>query len=328
MKKTLIAGGAGYIGTHTVRYFIEAGVKPSDIVVFDNLINGNRNLLPDNVTFVKGDLLNKSVIEQVFKTYSIENVIHFAAYAYVGESLQNPGKYFENNVLGGLNLLNAMRGGDCFEIIFSSTCSTYGIPETLPIKEDTVQKPVNPYGESKLMFERILSWYAVIYGIRSINLRYFNAAGAGYGIGECHNPETHLIPLVIRAAISGEPVLNVFGTDYDTADGTCVRDYIHVKDLAAAHYKALGRLAQSKQLTESFNLGTGKGASVRDVIKYVEMVSGLKVPYVEKARRLGDPAVLVADAAKAGEYLNWTPMFNLENIIKDAWEWHNREAKK
>lgn len=319
----LVTGGAGYIGSHTVHYLIGSGIDPARIVVFDNLVYGHREHLPEGVVFVQGDLCNKNEIVAVFKEFIIESVIHFAAYAYVAESIANPGKYFVNNVGGGLNLLEAMRAGGCRRIVFSSTCATYGMAETGVISESTPQIPINPYGESKLMFERFLVWYQKIYGVQSVALRYFNAAGADFGIGESHDPETHLIPLAIDAALGKRPGLKVFGNDYLTPDGTCVRDFVHVTDLAEAHSLAL-RYLEGGGETAFLNLGTGNGSSVMEVIQLLEKISGRSVPHVFEERREGDPAMLVADNKKAGEVLGWRPRHDFEQIIQSAWKWHDK----
>lgn len=318
----LITGGAGYIGSHTVHYLIEHGIQAEDIVVFDNLVYGHEKFIPSGVKFFKGDLLSKDDAQQVFLENSIDTVIHFAAYAYVGESMGDPGKYFENNVYGGLNLLEAMAKNGCKKIIFSSTCATYGIPKEIPITEKALQMPINPYGESKLMFERILEWYHEIYGVKSIRLRYFNAAGAGFGIGESHIPETHLIPLIFDAAKDEAKSIKIFGDDYETLDGTCVRDYIHVVDLADAHFKAMVFLGNNDVGTDFFNIGTGRGTSVLEVIKAVENITHKKIHTVVEGKRLGDPAILVADPQKANEILGWKATYGIDRIVEDAWGWH------
>ncbi len=324
--KILITGGAGYIGSITVHYLIEKGILPNEIIVFDNLAYGHQEFLPSQVQFIKGDLLNKEDIAEVFMSNNIDKVIHFAAYAYVGESMNKPGKYFENNILGGLNLLDSMQKNDCMEIIFSSTCAIYGLPPTIPIKEDAKQKPINPYGESKLMFEKVLEWYHHVFGIKSVRLRYFNAAGACFGIGEKHDPETHLIPLVLLTASGDRENVSIFGTDYKTKDGTCIRDYIHVRDLADAHYKALQLLKKVDYRTDYFNLGTGQGVSVKEIINLAESITGREIKTKVEKRRNGDPALLIADYAKANKYLGWTAQYNIREIIKDAWNWHKNKG--
>lgn len=321
-NKILVTGGAGYIGSHTVKYLLEQKILPEDIIVFDNLVYGHEDVIPEGVTFVKGDLLNKQDIDVVFEKNKIDAVIHFAAYAYVGESMTNPFKYFENNIVGGLNLLNSMTKHDCKKIIFSSTCATYGMPDKTPIDEQEKQSPINAYGESKLMFEKILEWFGKIHKVKSIRLRYFNAAGAAYGIGERHDPETHLIPLVLETALGKRDSIKVFGDDYMTPDGTCIRDYIHVVDLASAHYKALQYLENDDVLTDYFNLGTGKGSSVKEIIDLSKKISGVDFKVVMEERRPGDPDILVADPYKANDILGWKAEYDIEKIITSAWEFH------
>jgi UDP-arabinose 4-epimerase len=315
----LISGGAGYIGSHTAKRLAQAGYEP---IVLDNLRHGH----PWAVRwgpFVEIDLSNREGLAQVFHEYRIEAVIHFAAFAYVGESMREPAAYFRNNVVNTLNLLDAMRAGGVGQIVFSSTCATYGEPHEIPIPEDHPQRPVNPYGESKLMVERLLAWYGQAYGLSWTALRYFNAAGADPDgeIGEVHDPETHLIPRVIAAAMGDLPTLDLFGTDYDTPDGTATRDYIHVTDLADAHVQALLRLSHGGHNT-AFNLGTGCGHSVREVISMIEQVGRRKVPVNECPRRAGDPPMLVANPARACRELEWTPrLSSLQQIVETAWQW-------
>ncbi|MEJ5375783.1 MAG: UDP-glucose 4-epimerase GalE [bacterium] len=318
----LVTGGAGYIGSHTCKRLAQHGFLP---VTLDNLEYGH----PWAVKWgplVQGDLCDANQIHTAIERYGIQAVLHFASYAYVGESVENPRKYMRYNVLNGLNVLDAMVRTGVKDIIFSSTCATYGIPESIPISEDLPQMPVNPYGESKLYMEKALQWYGRAYGIRWVALRYFNAAGADPEgeIGEDHTPETHLIPLVIRAALGkGEPV-QVFGTDYQTPDGTAIRDYIHVMDLAEAHILALEHL-RSGGPSLGLNLGTGKGHSVKEVIESVERVSGKRVPRMNAPRRAGDPPVLVADASRAREILGWKPQWvELDKIVDTALRWHQR----
>ena len=318
--KILITGGAGYIGSHTIHYLITQGINKEDILIFDNLERGNLDLIPKDIIFIKGDLKNKIEIEDVFNNFpEIVAVIHFAAYAYVGESMEFPKKYFENNIVGGLNLLNSMKEHDVKKIVFSSTCATYGDPLKLPIDENHVQKPTNPYGESKLIFEKMLKWYDKIYGIKSVILRYFNACGASFGIGEKHNPETHIIPLIIRATIKDENI-NIFGNDYDTPDGTCLRDYVHVFDLAKAHLKALTYLFENDS-SNQFNLGTGKGTSILELINLTNKVTGKKINITFIRRREGDPAILFANSEKAKNILGWVAEKNINDIIFDAYNW-------
>lgn len=328
-RKILLTGGAGYVGSHTVRYLLKLGYHPSQLIVFDNLRRGHRNSLPAGVRIIKGDLLNKSSINEVFRTKNISSVIHFAAYAYVGESIENPELYYKNNILGGLNLLEAMRQNSCREIVFSSTCAVFGASRSRKISERAPKIPSSPYGHSKLIFEELLEWYGKLFSIKFVILRYFNAAGAGLGIGEDHNPETHLIPLVIRAARGDMPRrrLKIYGGDYSTRDGTCIRDYVHVLDLAEAHRLALDYLTRTNSPSESFNLGRGEGTSVLQVIKLVERISGRKVPYEVTSRRAGDPAHLVADPSKAKLDLKWVAKRGILQILSDAYTWEEKKKK-
>jgi UDP-arabinose 4-epimerase len=320
----LIVGGAGYIGSHTAKLVAKAGLTP---VVLDNLVYGHEWAVKWG-PLVKGDLADSELIARVLREHQITAVIHFAAYAYVGESVQNPRKYFRNNVANTLNLLDAMLDAGVKDIVFSSTCATYGEPTQVPIGEDQPQKPVNPYGESKLAVERILHWYGGGHGLRFAALRYFNAAGADPDgeIGEDHDPETHLIPLAIEAAFGRAKELSIFGTDYPTADGTAVRYYIHVIDLGEAHLRALEHL-QKGGSSLFLNLGTGRGHSVREVIGAVEKVSGRKVPAREVGRRAGDPPALVADPRRAAEVLGWKPKYpDISTIVEHACRWHEKKA--
>jgi UDP-arabinose 4-epimerase len=320
MKSILVTGGAGYIGSHTCKALHKAGFTP---VTFDNLVYGHREAVKWG-PFVEGDLSDKVLLEKVLTDYGVEAVIHFAAFAYVGESMEQPQKYFANNVVNTLNLLDVMHDAGVGHIVFSSTCATYGIPERVPIDESHPQQPVNPYGESKLFVERALKWHGVAHGLKSAALRYFNAAGADADgeIGEDHEPETHLIPLVIQAALGLREQVSIFGTDYPTSDGTAIRDYIHVTDLGEAHVMALEHLLGGGE-SIALNLGTGYGYSVRDVITSVENMSGREVPVVNAPRRPGDPPELVADAAAAKRKLGWEPRHSsLDNITKTALDWH------
>jgi UDP-glucose-4-epimerase GalE len=317
----LVTGGAGYVGSHAAKVLAASGMTP---VCFDNLSRGNRWAARWGV-FYQGDLGNRQQLDAVFRKHPIDAVLHFAAYAYVGESMERPGDYFANNVGNTINLLDTMNAHGVKTIVFSSTCSTYGIPDQLPITEDTEQRPVNPYGESKLAVEKILYWYGRTLGFSWAALRYFNAAGADPEgeIGESHTPETHLIPLAIQAALCQAGPLSVFGKDYETADGTAVRDYVHVADLAQAHVCAL-RYLQAGGPSRAFNLGTGSGHSVYQVIDAVERISGRKVPITLSPRREGDPPVLVADPRRAAQTLGWRPSHSsLDCIVQTAWRWHS-----
>ena len=323
----LVTGGAGYIGSHTAKQLARDGSTP---VVIDHLQRGHREAVKWG-PLIQADVGDRTAVDQAFQQYSIEAVLHFAAYAYVGESMQAPELYFRNNVLNTLNLLDAMRVRGVQTIVFSSTCATYGQPRQIPITEDHIQEPINPYGESKRMVERLLHWYGEIYGLRWVALRYFNAAGADREgeLGENHDPETHLIPLAISAALGDRAALEIYGTDYDTPDGTAIRDYLHVTDLAEAHLAALRYLDAGGPST-AFNLGTGSGHSVREVIATVESVSGRAVPVQEVGRRSGDPPRLVADASKAARILGWrAQQSSLPEIIQTAWNWKvkNQESK-
>lgn len=318
----LVTGGAGYIGSHAAATIEESGHAA---IIYDNLSAGHRWAVGSK-TLIEADLADKLSIRLAIEQYVVEAVIHFAAHTYVGESVADPRKYFQNNVVNTLNLLGVMLGLGVKYVVYSSTCATYGIPESLPISEEHPQRPVNPYGESKLFIERALHWYEKAYGLRWVALRYFNAAGASGQLGECHDPETHLIPLAISAALTGVP-LSVFGTDYPTEDGTAVRDYIHVDDLAAAHLLALDYLLK-QGTSRAFNLGTGQGHSVREVLEMVEQVSKIAVPHRAAERRPGDPPVLVADSRVAKELLSWTPQrSSLREIVESAWLWHSRTHK-
>jgi UDP-arabinose 4-epimerase len=318
----LVTGGAGYIGSHACKALARAGYLP---VTYDNLVYGHERAVKWG-PLERGDILDRARLDQVIALYKPRAVMHFAAFAYVGESMSDPGKYYRNNVAGALTLLEAVRDGGVGRFVFSSTCATYGIPDQLPIREETPQIPINPYGASKLFVERMLADFNKAHALRSIALRYFNAAGADPDneIGEDHDPETHLIPLVLDAASGRRPNVAIFGTDYETPDGSCVRDYIHVTDLADAHVKAL-QVLDSGASTGVYNLGNGHGFSVREVIDAVERITGLEVPMVLGDRRAGDPAALVSDALKASEYLGWRPRITeLEEIVRTAWAWHQR----
>ena len=316
----LVTGGAGYIGSHTVKALVEAG---HHVVVFDDLSTGHRASVA-GVPFVQGDVTRREDLLDALKRYSIDAVMHFAAKSLVGESMQDPAKYYVNNVAGGVTLLEALREAGVETIIFSSTAAVYGEPESIPIPEEHPLRPTSVYGRTKLMFEQMLEDYRRVYGLRYAALRYFNAAGADPGgqIGEDHDPETHLIPIVLQAALGQREAVTIFGTDYDTPDGTCIRDYIHVTDLADAHVLALEALKAGGP-GGVYNLGNGNGFSVRQVIEAAERVVGAKIPVKEGDRRPGDPAVLVASSARAQRELGWKPRFtDLDEIVRTAWQWH------
>lgn len=319
-KHILITGGAGYIGSHTAKALDSQGFIP---VIYDSLVRGSRSAARWGV-FLEGDIGDKAKLLATIRQYEISAVVHFAAFAYVGESMKRPELYFENNVTKSLILLDAIAESGVRHIVFSSSCATYGMPDRMPITEEMPQLPVNPYGETKLVIERALRWYGVAHNISWIALRYFNAAGADLGgeLGEMHSPETHLIPLLLGSALGGSTV-EIYGDDYPTTDGTCVRDYIHVSDLAEAHVRALNYLMTGGD-SIALNLGTGEGHSVRRVIAVVEDVTGCKVQFRRSSRRTGDPAILVADPSLAAKVLGWRPQHSgLENIVRTAWNWHS-----
>lgn len=320
----LVTGAAGYIGSHCALALLKKGL---DIVVFDNLSTGHIETIEKlssigNLQFVKGDLLNFDEINTVFKNYKIDSVVHFAAYSQVAESMKNPAKYYRNNVVGTLNLLDAMRENNVNKIVFSSTAATYGEPQYIPIDEKHPQNPINPYGQSKLMIERIMDDYNNAYGIKSVRLRYFNVAGADSDnlIGEWHDKETHLIPNILKSTFSNGKTFQMFGIDYNTKDGTCVRDYINIEDLVSAHILALDYLFKDGA-TNFFNLGTKEGNTVKEVFRVCEEITQKSIPVEIKDRREGDPASLVADNSKAKEVLNWNPQKNLEYSVKTAYDW-------
>ncbi len=319
----LICGGAGYIGSHVNKLFAQNGYAT---VVYDNLSRGNREAVKWG-SFIKADLADTDTLDKVFEETNIEAVVHLAAYAYVGESVTEPAKYYINNISNTLNLLEAMRRHNCDKIIFSSTCATYGIPEILPITEDMPQNPINPYGASKLMVERIFKDYARAYGLKYVVFRYFNAAGTDPDseIGENHDPETHLIPLILEAASGKRPDIKVFGTDYPTPDGSCIRDYIHVTDIAKAHMLALKYL-NSGGKSDFFNLGNEREASVFEVIEAVKRVTGKDFAVTAEPRRDGDPPVLVGSPEKTMRILGWKPRYaGIDEMVKCAWEWHCKQ---
>lgn len=321
MKKVLIVGGAGYIGSHTLQHMQKNGYE---CVVADNLVCGHEQAV-QGADLHQVDLQDKASLQKVFAQYEIDAVIHFAAYSLVGESVTNPQKYYQNNVCGTLNLLETMLEFGAKKIVFSSTCATYGNPAYMPMDEKHPQAPINPYGQSKLMIEKIFQDYAAAYGLKYIALRYFNAAGASFdsSIGESHAPESHLIPLVLQAISGKRENIKVFGNDYDTPDGTCLRDYIHVEDLALAHRLALEKLDDYQGF---INLGTGIPTSVLEIIKAAEKVANKACPTVMEGRRAGDPARLYADNKKAFEVLGWKPKYtNIEEIIRTAWNWEQNK---
>jgi UDP-arabinose 4-epimerase len=324
LQSILVTGGAGYVGSHACKALAAAGYRP---VVYDSLSRGHRSAVKWG-PLIEADLHDRDRLVQAMRAHRVEAVMHFAAFAYVGESVDCPELYYRNNVVGTLSLLDAMREAGVATIVFSSTCAVYGIPETVPIRETTAKAPLNPYGETKLAIERALHWYGNAHGMRYVALRYFNAAGADPDgeIGENHDPETHLIPLVLRAALGDGEGLRIFGTDYPTRDGTAIRDYIHVTDLADAHVRALRCLAECGESLE-LNLGTGSGHSVREVVASVERVTGRGVQRYEAPRRPGDPPELVADATLARERLGWIPRYSdLDTIVRTALAWETRSA--
>ena len=327
----LVTGGAGYIGSHCVLALLK---KNYDVVVFDSLDTGHIETIETlskfgNLSFIKGNLQNLDEIEKVFENHKVDAVIHFAAFSQVGESVKNPQKYYYNNVFGTLNLLNAMLNHDVKKIVFSSTAATYGEPEYVPIDEKHPQIPINPYGNTKLMVEKIMDDYDKAYGLKSVRLRYFNVAGADKdcNIGEFHEPETHLIPNILKSTFSGGKTFEMYGQDYDTKDGTCIRDYINIEDLVSAHLLALKYLNDGGE-TNFFNLGTNDGNSVKEVFGECEKVTEKNIPVKQMPRRVGDPAKLVADNTKAKQILNWLPQNNLENSIQTAYRWEQKLQKK
>ena len=315
--KILVVGGAGYIGSVCAELLLDEGHQ---VGIFDNLSEGHRAAIDSRAEFVEGDLQDRQSIEKALAKHRPDAVMHFAASALVGESMQNPSKYFRNNIANGLNLLDAMVSVGIEKIVFSSTCAIFGPPERVPIDETMPMRPINPYGESKLAFEKILRWYSEIHGLKFISLRYFNAAGASEKFGEDHRVETHLIPNVLKAALGQKPNVEIFGTDYETPDGTCIRDYIHIVDLARAHILAL-----SATKSDFYNLGTGGGASVQEVIDSCRKITGRKIDIAEKPRRPGDPPRLIASSEKIKRDLGWKPQFqSLDAIIESAWKWHQK----
>lgn len=321
----LVTGGAGYIGSHAVLALKRAGYE---VIVFDNLVYGHRDLVEQvlQVELIVGDINDRPLLDKLFSERQIDAVMHFSAYAYVGESVTDPAKYYRNNVIGTVTLLEAMIAAKIKKFVFSSTCATYGVPHTVPIAEDHSQNPINPYGATKLMVERILQDFDPAYDLKSVSFRYFNAAGADPTglLGEDHNPETHLIPLVLMAALGKRDSISIFGTDYPTDDGTCIRDYIHVTDLAAAHILGLEYLLKGGD-TAIFNLGNGNGFSVKQVIDTARQVTGRDIKVQLSDRRPGDPPILVGSSDKARNILGWEPKYPaLKEILAHAWQWHQQ----
>ncbi|BCJ87807.1 UDP-glucose 4-epimerase GalE [Effusibacillus dendaii] len=331
MKTVLVTGGAGYIGSHTVQVLLQKGYS---VVVLDNLTTGHREAIDvlsqslkgtssEQLSFYHGDIADRALVKEIVVRHDVNAVIHFAAKSLVGESMQRPDLYFLENTGKSVQLFSTLQECGVRHIIFSSTAAVYGIPEQIPISETIRKQPVNPYGESKLMIEQSLRWMEEAYGVKWVALRYFNAAGASLNgeIGEDHDPETHLIPLVLKTALGQRESIHIFGTDYDTPDGTCIRDYIHVLDLAEAHVLALAAL-QRGMASGAWNVGTGNGYTVREVIEMARTVTGREIRSIEAERRAGDPAVLVADASLIMTRLNWRPKYGLRDMIESAWQWH------
>jgi UDP-glucose 4-epimerase len=315
--KIFVVGGAGYIGSVCAELLLNEG---HEVTIFDNLTEGHRRAVDSRASFIQGELTERAQIQAALSSTRPDGVMHFAANALVGESMRNPSKYFRNNVCNGLNLLDAMVTTGVRRIVFSSTCAIFGLPERLPIDETTPASPINPYGESKLAFEKVLRWYDHIHELKFVSLRYFNAAGATLNFGEDHRQETHLIPNVLKVALGQKPNVEIYGTDYETPDGTCIRDYIHIVDLARAHILALG--ATNSAL---YNLGTGGGSSVREVISACGKITGRNIATIEKPRRPGDPPRLIASSGKIKNELGWQPQFqSLEAIVESAWKWHEK----
>jgi len=315
--RILVVGGAGYIGSVCAELLLDEG---HEVVIFDDLTEGHRRAIDSRAIFFKGELADRARIQAALSDARPDAVMHFAANALVGESMRDPSKYFHNNICNGLNLLDAMIATRVQRIVFSSTCAIFGLPERLPIDEATPARPINPYGESKLAFEKILQWYERIHALKFVSLRYFNAAGATQNFGEDHRQETHLIPNVLKVALGQKPNVEIYGTDYETPDGTCVRDYIHIVDLARAHILALGAPNSA-----FYNLGTGGGSSVREVVAACAKVTGRKIATIEKPRRPGDPPRLIASSEKIKKELGWQPQFqSLDAIVDSAWKWHEK----
>ncbi|KUO61019.1 UDP-glucose 4-epimerase [bacterium BRH_c32] len=321
--KILVTGGAGYIGSHFVKYLVLNGI---DVAVLDNLSRGHEEAVPTQVKLYRIDLLDYDKLSEAIKESKADAVVHFAAFAYVGESVENPGVYYQNNVIGSINLIKAVNEAGIKKFVFSSTCSLYGNPVKVPISEEESVKPINPYANTKYVIEMVLRDFDFAYELKSVCLRYFNAAGCDFDgiIGESHEPEPHLIPIVLDAALGRRKSVNVFGDDYNTPDGTCIRDYIHVNDLANAHLKALEYLFNSGDSTV-INLGTGSGYSVKEIIDSAKKVTGLDIPYEIAGRRAGDPDVLVADNKKAKNILGWEPKIGLDEVLSSSFNWQKNK---
>jgi len=319
-ERVLVTGGAGYIGSVVTSQLLAKGY---DVIVCDNLSHGNRNAVPDGIKLIVADTADRSALDRIFQEHRIDAVMHFAAFIEAGESMQVPEKYFRNNTVNSLTLLEAMHAHKVQRLVFSSTAALYGTPDRTPIEETDPLRPTNAYGESKLLVEQMLAWFNRIHGLHYSCLRYFNAAGAAGDLGEDHVPESHLIPLTLEVALGKREYISIFGTDYPTPDGTCVRDYVHVSDLATAHILVLDALRKQDKLI--YNLGTGRGFSVREVVETVRRVTGQPIPAHEVARRPGDPAVLVAASERIKRDLHWKPQFpELESIVRSAWDWRRK----
>jgi UDP-glucose 4-epimerase len=317
----LVTGGAGYIGSVTAELLLDAGHQ---VIIFDNLIKGHSAAVDPRAIFVEGDIADGELVEKTLQRHQVEAVMHFAAHSLVGESMENAAKYFDNNLTAGMKLLDAMLKAGTRMLVFSSSAATYGMPNNVPIRENDQTEPINPYGESKLLYERILKWYDSVHGIKFVSLRYFNAAGASEKFGEVHDPETHLIPLVLQVALGQRPEIGIHGGDYPTPDGTAIRDYIHVTDLAAAHLLAMDWLADGGE-SQIFNLGNGAGFSVKEVIEMAREVTGHAIPARVGPRRAGDPPALVASSEEITKRLGWQPEYpGLKEIIETAWAWHRK----
>ena len=322
METILVTGGAGYIGSITVRRLLEKGYK---VVVLDNLSRGYKDSISPYVTFVEGDIANKGLVKRTIKENNIGAVIHFAGFIQVGESVTHPELYYSNNIVKSITFLETLRACKINKVVFSSSAAVYGLHETMPLSEDVSCDPINPYGVSKLVIEKILDAYRIAHDWNYIALRYFNAAGAAYAVGESHDPETHLIPLVLQVALGVRDNIHIFGTDYLTSDGTCLRDYVHVLDLADAHIAALNALEEGK--SGIYNVGTGKGVSVKEIINICREVTRHSIPVVEVERREGDPPKLVASVDKIRRELRWSSAYSIRDIIESAWDWHNKNPE-